>query len=109
MSQVQIVYNKAGLREFCLIETQGSLETDSAGGLRGQRDFAEIERQGSTVAMRIGVHRVQGSVVPLKKPLAVLKKRHHLAPDADPADVHYDIEAIITEKMLFKTRPDVVL
>ncbi|KAJ1732616.1 Chromosome transmission fidelity protein 8 [Coemansia biformis] len=111
MSQIRIVYSKDGLREFRLLEAQGSLETDSDGGLCGQQELAEIERQGDKAVMQIGVHRVHGSVVKLKKPLAVLRRR----PDSSSAggdrdcDVQYDIEAVITEKMLFKARPDVVL
>ncbi|KAJ2714218.1 Chromosome transmission fidelity protein 8 [Coemansia spiralis] len=106
MSQIRIVYNKDGLREFCLIETQGALELDDAGGLCGQQAFAEVERRGDKAEMWIGVHRAQGSVVKLKKPLAVLKRRPAI--DAD-ADTQYEIEAVITEKLLFKARPDVVL
>ncbi|KAJ1858131.1 hypothetical protein GGH12_001720 [Coemansia sp. RSA 1822] len=105
MSQIEIRYEKARQREFCLLEAQGSLETDGTGGLRGQQKFAEIERQDNDqVLMRIGVHRVQGSLVKLKKPLAVLKKRV-----ADDGSISYDIEAVVKEKFLFKLRPDVVL
>ncbi|KAJ2083579.1 hypothetical protein H4R24_000742 [Coemansia sp. RSA 988] len=108
MSQIAIVYDKNKQREFCLLEAQGSLETDSASGLQGQRDFATIERlDGDKVQMKIGVHWVQGSVVKLQKPLAVLKKRSDEC--TTTTDVWYDIEAIVKEKILFKMRPDVVL
>ncbi|KAJ2850981.1 hypothetical protein IWW36_001505 [Coemansia brasiliensis] len=104
MSQIEIRYEKARLKEFCLLEAQGSLETDSPGGLRGQPQFAEIERQANgQVMMKIGVHRVQGTLVKLKKPLAVLKK--HSTEDG----TSYSIDAIVKEKFLFKLRPDVVL
>ncbi|PIA17983.1 hypothetical protein COEREDRAFT_7156 [Coemansia reversa NRRL 1564] len=108
MSQIAIVYDESKQRKFCLLEAQGSLETDSASGLQGQRDFATIERlDGDKVHMKIGVHRVQGSVVKLKKPFAVLKKRSDEC--TTTSDVCYDIEAIIKEKIIFKMRPDVVL
>ncbi|KAJ2766665.1 hypothetical protein IWQ57_004272 [Coemansia nantahalensis] len=108
MSQIQIVCKQSGLREFCLIEVQGALEIDGAGGLCGQQAFAEIGRRGDAVEMWIGVHRAQGSVVKLAKPLAVLKRRPDVDASAD-ADAQYDVEAVITEKLLFKARPDVVL
>ncbi|KAJ2346977.1 hypothetical protein IWW50_003159 [Coemansia erecta] len=105
MSQIDIRYEKARQREFCLLEAQGSLETDSTGGLCSQQKFAEVERQANgQVLMRIGVHHVQGSLVKLKKPLAVMKKH-----TADDGSISYDIEAIVKEKFLFKLRPDVVL
>ncbi|KAJ2797278.1 hypothetical protein H4R20_005240, partial [Coemansia guatemalensis] len=105
---IAIVYDKNNQREFCLLEAQGSLETDSASGLQGQRDFATIERlDADKVQMKIGVHRVEGSVVRLKKPFAVLKKRSDESTTS--SDVCYDIEAIVKEKILFKMRPDVIL
>ncbi|KAJ1668767.1 hypothetical protein IW140_000163 [Coemansia sp. RSA 1813] len=107
MSQIEVAYNKQNLKEFCLLEAQGSLETDQQSGLRGQQKFAEIKRLADgKVLMVVGIHRVPGLVVPLKKPLAVLKKRN--PPDPDQNSV-YDIEAIIKEKFLFKVRPDVIL
>ncbi|KAJ2809776.1 hypothetical protein H4S07_003065 [Coemansia furcata] len=106
MSQIEFVYDRANKRKFCLIETQGSLETDRAGGLRGQQRFGQIERLADgKVQMLIGVHRVPGSVVPLKKPLAVLVKQ----PAENDDSTRYGIEAIIKEKFLFKMRPDVIL
>ncbi|KAJ2839479.1 Chromosome transmission fidelity protein 8 [Coemansia sp. 'formosensis'] len=106
MSQIEFVYDRSKQREFCLIETQGSLETDRAGGLRGQQRFGQIERLADgKVQMLIGVHRVPGSVVALKKPLAVLVKQ----PAESDDSTRYGIEAIIKEKFLFKMRPDVIL
>ncbi|KAJ1819645.1 Chromosome transmission fidelity protein 8 [Coemansia sp. S610] len=103
MSEIEFTYDRAKQREFCLIETQGSLETDRAGGLRGQQRFGQIERLADgKVVMLIGVHRVPGSVVALKKPLAVLAKQ---AGD----ESRYEIQSIIKEKFLFKVRPDVIL
>ncbi|KAJ2786846.1 hypothetical protein GGI15_001208 [Coemansia interrupta] len=108
MSQIDILYRKSEQREFCLIETQGSLETDKPGGLRGQQRFAAIERQpDGKVIMKIGVHRVAGSVVPLKKPLAVMVKENR--PDDSSSDLTYKIQAIIKEKFIFKLRPVVDL
>ncbi|KAJ2064559.1 Chromosome transmission fidelity protein 8 [Coemansia sp. S146] len=108
MSQIEFVYDRAKQREFCLIETQGSLETDRAGGLRGQQQFGQIERLADgKVQMLIGVHRVPGSVVPLKKPLAVLVKQP-AGENSDDSTI-YGIEAIIKEKFMFKMRPDVIL
>ncbi|KAJ1965191.1 Chromosome transmission fidelity protein 8 [Dipsacomyces acuminosporus] len=115
MSQIEFIYNKAKLREFCLIETQGSIETDQPSGLRGQQRFAEIERrEDGSVLMKIGIHRVPGSVVKLKKPLAVLKKQQPDSSEEEAqrganGDAKYNIEAIIKEKFMFKTRPDVIL
>ncbi|KAJ2834376.1 Chromosome transmission fidelity protein 8 [Coemansia furcata] len=106
MSQIEFIYDRAKQREFCLIETQGSLETDRAGGLRGQQRFGQIEQLADgKVQMLIGVHRVPGSVVALKKPLAVLVKQ----PAGNDDSTRYGIEAIIKEKFLFKMRPDVIL
>ncbi|KAJ2471608.1 Chromosome transmission fidelity protein 8 [Coemansia sp. RSA 2322] len=97
----------AKLREFCLIETQGSLETDRPGGLRGQQRFGQIERLADgKVQMLVGVHRVPGSVMQLKKPLAVLIKQ---PPAEEGGDTSYRIEAIIRDKFMFKVRPDVIL
>ncbi|KAJ1671899.1 Chromosome transmission fidelity protein 8 [Coemansia sp. RSA 1836] len=108
MSQIEFVYDKAKQREFCLIETQGSLETDRAGGLSGQQRFGQIERLADgKVQMLIGVHRVPGSVAALKKPLAVLVKQPTSGDDSEAT--RYGIEAIIKEKFMFKVRPDVIL
>ncbi|KAJ1855225.1 hypothetical protein LPJ73_002367 [Coemansia sp. RSA 2703] len=108
MSQIDIQYRKSELREFCLIETQGSLETDKPGGLRGQQRFAAIERQlDGKVLMKIGVHRVEGTVVPLKKPLAVMVKEKNSK--ESPSDTTYTIQSIIKEKFIFKLRPVVDL
>ncbi|KAJ2910574.1 hypothetical protein GGI21_000730 [Coemansia aciculifera] len=107
MSQIEFMYDKTKLREFCLIETQGSLETDRPGGLSGQQRFGQIERLADgKVQMLIGVHRVPGSVVPLKKPLAVLVKQSLSGSDTAS---RYEIEAVIKEKFMFKVRPDVIL
>ncbi|KAJ1741157.1 hypothetical protein LPJ68_003088 [Coemansia sp. RSA 1086] len=104
MSQIEIRFEKAAQREFCLLEAQGTLETDSPGGLCGQPQIAEIERQANGQAMmKVGVHRVQGTLVKLKKPLAVLKKQ------STENGTSYKIDAIVKEKFLFKLRPDVVL
>ncbi|KAJ2724436.1 Chromosome transmission fidelity protein 8 [Coemansia sp. Benny D115] len=111
MSQIDICYSKADLVEYCLVETQGSLETDHPGGLRGQQRFAQIERLADgKVLMKIGVHRVSGSTVQLKKPLAVMTKLSSTAVSGDgEAIVEYKIQAIIKEKFIFKLRPEVDL
>ncbi|KAJ1833096.1 hypothetical protein IWW55_004962 [Coemansia sp. RSA 2706] len=103
MPQIDIRY-KTPQRSFCLVEAQGSLETDSSGGLQGQQKFGEIEHKNGQVLMRVGVHRVPGTLVQLKKPLAILKKRSN-----EDGSIRYDVEAIVREKFLFKVRPDVVL
>ncbi|KAJ1956475.1 hypothetical protein EC988_001330 [Linderina pennispora] len=109
MSQVEFIYNKHRLREFCLIETQGSLETDAPAGLRAQQRFGEIQRNADgSVKMVIGIHHANGSVVKLKNPLAVVRKRPAEENDGS-ADIQYDIVAVLKEKFLFKSRPDVVL
>lgn len=101
MSEITFAYDKTNQQEFCLIETQGSLETDQNGGLTGLRKFATIERHPDhTVSMVVGIHRVPGTTVQLASPLAVLQKT---------AINHYQIAAIIKEKFMFKIRPDVVL
>ncbi|KAJ1947038.1 hypothetical protein GGF37_000722 [Kickxella alabastrina] len=120
MSQIDIHYSKAQQTEFCLIETQGSLETDIPGGLNGQQRFGQIERlPDGKVIMKIGIHRAAGSVVPLKKPLAVMTKRCVIDDNSDNVNdngvenedstVAYDIKAIIKEKFIFKMRPEVNL
>ncbi|KAJ2548110.1 Chromosome transmission fidelity protein 8 [Coemansia sp. RSA 1933] len=110
MSQVEIAYRKQDLKEFCLLEAQGSLETDQQSGLSGQKKFAEIKRlEGGKVVMVVGIHRVSGSVVPLDRPLAVLKRRSNTDDSDQKPMAAYSIQAIIKEKFLFKARPDVIL
>lgn len=135
---------RLGLRaaEWAIIELQGSLsvigdtsaltvrssvDEQEAGTeepkLDGQ-DLGMLTFENGQPVLEIGAHRLEGKIVPIKKPFAVLHRREGggdddmddgkgegaaegcLGADADvDADATFDVRGIVRHKLLFKTRP----
>ncbi|KLO07640.1 hypothetical protein SCHPADRAFT_836352 [Schizopora paradoxa] len=103
-----------GTKEVVLMELQGSIQSE------GSRDGQLTEKP----TLIIGHHMLEGKIVNLSKPLAVLKKREtsfnqalnavdseemeidgeSKAEDASTAP-EYDVVAIVKRKVLFSKRP----
>lgn len=114
---------KLGTKEVILLELQGSVQTegDRDGQLVGT---LKIDEKTEKPTMIIGHHMLEGKIVNLSKPLAVLKKRstNKTPPldivDSEDMDVdgesrpedastapEYDIVAVVKRKVLFSKRP----
>ncbi|TDL25684.1 hypothetical protein BD410DRAFT_716936 [Rickenella mellea] len=103
---------RIGTDEVVLIELQGALqvEGDRAGQQVGKLHFANDDEKPT---LTIGHHLLEGKVVKLPKPLAVLYKRQASTPGAldDPSredsgsDVGYDVVGVVKRKLIFSKRP----
>jgi len=109
-----------------MVELQGSLTVGVVGAEGAEEAAAEQARDcllnGRTLGrftleqgvpvLEIGAHRLEGKVVKLKKPLAVIRR---VEKDEDVSssdyeddsdfDAEYEIVATVRSKVLFKTRP----
>lgn len=132
---VQLVIRMPGsVGEWGLIELQGQLET------RDQVSFNDMhigdlhfDKKG-TPNLIIGHHLLNGKIVELEKPYAVLKKKSLLVGENDPEPVpnpeadmeslecdiedrknsegcstEYEVVALITKKIIFKNRPKPII
>ena len=118
------VVSEAGgaVTEWILLDLQGHvLPTDGVGSCDGLTIGHMVHRAGSkTAAVQIGNHRVSGTVVDLKKPLVLIKKRDSTAatpmvvggeqhlPEAR-ASVEYIIAGVVRRKFLFEDRPQPII
>ncbi|CAG5135282.1 unnamed protein product [Candidula unifasciata] len=120
---IQIPGESGCCSEWAIIELQGALETRHpvplSGKFIGDLHFTDKD----TPVLIIGHHILQGKVVVLEKPLAVIVKAPDqqqsadlsTADDAHPKskfkikDTSYNIQAIIRRKILFKTRPKPII
>lgn len=87
-------------RIWAMIELQGEVERKDGGTLQDAFDVGTLSTPptGSGVVLTVGYHRIEGTTVPLTKPLAIL--------DKDAADnLKYKVVGVVREKYLFKTRP----
>ena len=106
------------MREYCLIEMQGEVHHEA--GLKEGFCVGTMSahpRNGSTVFLQIGYHRLEGQHVPLKKPIAVLRRgagedvcddgegRRTAAATAPDFHVHGHIRS----KYIFKSRPKALI
>ncbi|TFK49386.1 hypothetical protein OE88DRAFT_422511 [Heliocybe sulcata] len=104
---------KLGSSEVVLIELQGSLEVegDRAGQAVGTLTFPEDNNAKPTLL--IGHHLLEGKLVTLQKPLAVLRRAAPTINSASHNDEHeekgegrrYDMLAIVRRKIVFSKRP----
>ena len=84
-----------------------------AGGDRASRDPPNrvdpslfgpaLRAQGSTPFLTIGIHRLEGKFVDLKKPLVVLD------PSSDDDASKFVVAGVVRRKALFKMRPKVLI
>jgi len=105
-----------GTDEVVLIELQGSLEVggETAGQLVGKLD---LDSDPKKPTLLIGHHLLEGKLVNLAKPLAVMHKTSNVAEDSEEHALHdgkansvgttpeWDIVAVVKRKMVFATRP----
>lgn len=122
---IQIPGDIASQKEWAIVELQGDLETRHpvplGGKFIGDLHFTHKDAP----VLIIGHHILHGKVVTLEKPLAVLTKAGSLHTEVQdltsistcPSDssltsshsVSYNVETIITKKILFKTRPKPII
>lgn len=80
-----------------MLELQGNL--CSADNEFGGHKIGTLEWIEGKPFFQIGIHRLEGSVVPLDKKLLVLEKREE----------HFVLEAVVDTKLLFNTRPKLLV
>ncbi|CAO1624093.1 unnamed protein product [Sympodiomycopsis kandeliae] len=95
--------------ELLLIELQGSIElstsssvADEEGVLIGEVSFHQDAKK---VTLLLSHHKLEGHIVNLVKPLAVLKKEK----DTSRQGTQYDVMCIVRKKILFSKRPEPVV
>ncbi|KIJ51482.1 hypothetical protein M422DRAFT_44013 [Sphaerobolus stellatus SS14] len=115
---------KLGSDEIVLIELQGSLEVPQDGTKKDGGNIGVFRVVNDKPTLTIGYHLLEGKLVSLSKPLAVLYKTNH---DDDPdgaagwsmdvdesnrngapksnGETSYDVVAIIKRKVVFSKRP----
>jgi len=91
--------------EWTLLELQGGLTpTVSQSALTSLNIGKIVNVEGETHTLTIGKHQLEGRLVSIKKPFAVLKKR--CAPEGEESDsACYDVIGVIRQKLHFKSRP----
>ncbi|KAI9017443.1 Ctf8-domain-containing protein [Gaertneriomyces semiglobifer] len=113
-------------KDWILIELQGSLSSSTSGSLAGlELGRLEVRDNGKTT-LYIGHHKLSGSRVELKAPLAVLRKQTSVSTitamdidqesfDDQPKGEHaegprsFDVVTLLRYKYHFKTRPEHLL
>ncbi|CAG7819389.1 unnamed protein product [Allacma fusca] len=88
-----------GLKEWCMIELQGDLESRSLDGLRGFVGDLHFTNDNTPVLI-IGHHILYGKVQSLEKAFAVLDKKSTLNKQTE-----YVVTAVIKKKLIFRDRP----
>ncbi|KAH9995677.1 Ctf8-domain-containing protein [Russula compacta] len=94
---------RLGSSEFVLLELQGQLEVSGTkhGQLVGR---LTIDDDGDKPTLRIGHHLLEGKIVSLPKPLALLQRVYgNSTPVA--ATTSYVIRTLIRKKIVFSKRP----
>ncbi|ORZ38215.1 chromosome transmission fidelity protein 8 [Catenaria anguillulae PL171] len=92
--------------ELVVIELQGSLECDDgvfSGQHLGKFTYANSSDSGNPELI-IGNHRLEGKLVKMSKPFAVLEKTQR-AVDVGVDPVEWRVRGIVKYKYMFKTRP----
>ncbi|KAI9463225.1 Ctf8-domain-containing protein [Lactarius psammicola] len=99
-----------GSSELFLLELQGDLEVsgDKRGQLVGHLTIDDSGKGKPT--LRIGYHLLEGTIVSLAKPLAVLQRGFGATGEGAPsttvaAATSYTIRALVRKKIVFSKRP----
>lgn len=89
---------------WAIIELQGDIQAHS-GTITGTQFVGDLHftKTGTTVLI-IGHHLLHGKEAKFDKPLAVLEKSK-----TNDGQTEYLVKAIITKKLLFKTRPKPII
>ena len=106
MTTKRIESDPASFEEFTLLELQGELQSK---GVIPQQDLTKSQlrigkqlgklkedEESGRLVLDIGSNRLEGKRVKLDRPMAILKKMD---------DRTYSTRGLVTEKMIFKTRP----
>ena len=86
-----------------MLELQGGLTPTDSQAVLSSLKLGTIVIEGETHTLTIGKHRLEGRLVSIKKPFAVLQKR--CAPDVEDKETCYDVVGVIRQKLHFKSRP----
>ncbi|XP_074644844.1 chromosome transmission fidelity protein 8 homolog [Tubulanus polymorphus] len=107
-----------GSQEWTMVELQGDLENRHGGSPNLSGKFIgdlHFTKKGVPILI-IGHHILYGKVTNLDKPFAVVRKERNIIPlqEAIEADLtaegnSYIVKAIITKKLVFKTRPKPII
>ncbi|KAF8525928.1 Ctf8-domain-containing protein [Hysterangium stoloniferum] len=102
--QLAPVLAKLGSDEVVLIELQGWL--DVVEGERQAGFIGTLLMENDKPVLKIGHHHLEGKLVSLSKPLAVLA---HASAEDDQMDnttmTRYDVVTLVKRKILFRNRP----
>jgi hypothetical protein len=106
------IHSNESYKEFCIIELQGEIHHEAGlkqgfcvGTLSAHADNAD------TIFLQVGYHRLEGHHVPLKNPIALLKRRYGATGqqdegcDEDGMSTAFYVHAQIRSKYIFKSRP----
>ncbi|XP_044743886.1 chromosome transmission fidelity protein 8 homolog, partial [Chrysoperla carnea] len=98
------------LNSWGMLELQGDLESYSNESKDGKFIGDLHFNKKGIPTLIIGHHILTGKEVPLSKPLAAFVKTTSTSTEAtNMADQEYRIQALITHKLLFKTRPKPII
>jgi len=104
-----------GNGDFVLIELQGSLEIQGSTDSKFVGNL-EIDPKTNKPSLIIGPHFLEGKIVSLSTPLAIMEKKSSLndqmsgmdvddEENREETEVEWQISAIVKKKVVFSTRP----
>eukprot|EP00668_Euglena_longa_P038344 GGOE01049344.1.p2 GENE.GGOE01049344.1~~GGOE01049344.1.p2 ORF type:complete len:118 (+),score=28.43 GGOE01049344.1:52-405(+) len=105
-----------GSQKWDLIDLQGTLASLDGSPLT-ERDLGTLTVRNKKCTLVIGGHSLEGTVLPEKRNLAILKKRKreevdsaaHDGAEMEQAPVEYEMIGTVGRRFLFNKRPDVAL
>ena len=104
------VQSNSDCKEYCIIELQGEVHHEA--GLKQGFCVGTLtalgEKEEGTVHLQIGYHRLEGKHVPLKNPIALLKRRE-AREDSDRRCPDFYVDGQIRSKYIFKDRPKALI
>ena len=108
MVQIFIHYLPAE-KDWMIIELQGILESNQTGGYNGLPiGDLHFDEKGQPLLI-IGHHLLNGKIVMLEKPFAVLKKAKIVNEELESTSTEYTVQALVRKKIIFKTRPKPII
>jgi chromosome transmission fidelity protein 8 len=104
LTEIPVIVPSQPLQQWQILEMQGSLEARTDDGKLDNITLGQLtiktdkQRRAELV---VGKQSCDGKQIDIKKPLLVLKKTKN----SKTGEVEYEIEAIVRDKLLFRTRP----
>ena len=89
--------------EWTLLDLQGGLSPAERQAALAGLNLGTVVTVGQAHTLTIGKHRLEGKLVPIKKPFAVLQKR--CSPGETGEEAGYAVMGVIRQKLQFKSRP----